>query len=91
MKQDSNWSYKDFNLAAYNNETKALQATLSPTDPDLSAFRSKGGKLLMYHGWSDSALSPCADFCCCCPSTFSPLPTSRSMAVSWPSPSAFRS
>ena len=27
-------------------------------DPDLSAFRAKGGKLLMYHGWSDSALSP---------------------------------
>jgi len=35
-----------------------LQATLSPTNPDLSAFRSHGGKLLMFHGWSDSALSP---------------------------------
>jgi pimeloyl-ACP methyl ester carboxylesterase len=58
VKQDANWNYKDFNLAAYHNETKALQATLSPTDPDLSAFRSKGGKLLIYHGWSDSALSP---------------------------------
>ncbi len=58
VKQDPEWSYKDFDLAAYHNETKALQATLSPTDPDLSAFRSRGGKLLMYHGWSDSALSP---------------------------------
>jgi feruloyl esterase len=36
----------------------ALQATMSPTNPDLSAFRGHGGKLLMYHGWSDSALSP---------------------------------
>jgi pimeloyl-ACP methyl ester carboxylesterase len=58
VKQDPKWSYRDFNLATFTNETKALQATLSPTDPDLSAFRKKGGKLLMYHGWSDSALSP---------------------------------
>lgn len=58
VKQDPNWSYKDFNLATFTNETKALQATISPSDPDLSAFRAKGGKLLIYHGWSDSALSP---------------------------------
>jgi hypothetical protein len=58
VKQDPKWSYQNFNLATFTDETKALQATLSPTDPDLSAFRGKGGKLLMYHGWSDSALSP---------------------------------
>ncbi len=33
VKQDASWSYKDFNLTTYTNETKALQATLSPTDP----------------------------------------------------------
>jgi feruloyl esterase len=27
-------------------------------DPDLSAFRNRGGKLIMYHGWSDAAFSP---------------------------------
>jgi feruloyl esterase len=58
VKQDPNWSYKDFNLATFTEETKALQATLSPTNADLSAFRGNGGKLLIYHGWSDSALSP---------------------------------
>jgi feruloyl esterase len=58
VEQDPNWSYKNFNLAKYHEDTKALQATLSPTDPDLSAFRSRGGKLLIYHGWSDAALSP---------------------------------
>jgi hypothetical protein len=58
VKQDADWSYKNFNLSTFTEETKALQATLSPTDPDLSAFRARGGKLLMYHGWSDSALSP---------------------------------
>ena len=25
--------------------------------PDLSAFKARGGKLLMYHGWNDTAIS----------------------------------
>ena len=28
------------------------------TNPDLSAFRERGGKLIVYHGWSDPALTP---------------------------------
>jgi hypothetical protein len=31
---------------------------LNATDPDLSAFRTRGGKLLMYFGWADTALPP---------------------------------
>jgi feruloyl esterase len=31
---------------------------LNATDPDLSAFRGRGGKLLMYFGWADTALAP---------------------------------
>jgi feruloyl esterase len=58
VKQDPAWSYTNFDLATFTEETKALQATISPMDPNLSAFRTRGGKLLMYHGWSDSALSP---------------------------------
>lgn len=58
VKNDANWSYKDFNLAQYDKDAAVMQATISPSDPDLSAFRARGGKLLWYHGWSDSALSP---------------------------------
>ncbi len=28
------------------------------TNPDLSKFQRRGGKLIMYHGWSDPALTP---------------------------------
>ncbi|HEX6472620.1 MAG TPA: tannase/feruloyl esterase family alpha/beta hydrolase [Streptosporangiaceae bacterium] len=28
------------------------------TDPDLSAFRARGGKLILWHGWADPAISP---------------------------------
>src|SRR4029453_1197424 len=34
------------------------QGTLSSISPDLSAFTRRGGKLLMYHGWSDPAIAP---------------------------------
>lgn len=31
---------------------------LDATDPDLRAFRARGGKLLHYHGWTDGAIPP---------------------------------
>ena len=27
-------------------------------DPDLSAFKARGGKLIQYHGWNDPAIAP---------------------------------
>lgn len=35
-------------------DTKA--ARLNATDPDLRPFESKGGKLILYHGWSDAGI-----------------------------------
>jgi feruloyl esterase len=58
VKQDPTWNHTQLNLATLTKDMEAVQATVSPTNPDLSAFRKSGGKLLMYHGWSDSALSP---------------------------------
>lgn len=33
-----------------------LARFLNATDPDLSAFQKRGGKLILYHGWSDAAI-----------------------------------
>jgi feruloyl esterase len=33
-------------------------AALDSTDPDLSRFAARGGKLILYHGWNDPAISP---------------------------------
>ena len=32
-------------------------AIVNAVNPDLSAFKARGGKLLMYHGWNDTAIS----------------------------------
>jgi feruloyl esterase len=34
------------------------RALLNATDPNLGPFRARGGKLLMYFGWADTALPP---------------------------------
>ena len=35
-----------------------LHQVIDATDPDLSAFRRRGGKLIMYFGWADPQLNP---------------------------------
>jgi hypothetical protein len=35
-----------------------ISALLNATDPDLGAFRKRGGKILMYFGWADAGLNP---------------------------------
>jgi hypothetical protein len=55
----SDWDYKTFkvdgDLKATNERT--AQA-LNATDADLKPFKARGGKLVLYHGWSDPALTP---------------------------------
>jgi feruloyl esterase len=36
---------------------RVMTEILSPLDPDLRPYMGRGGKLIMYHGWSDPAIS----------------------------------
>jgi len=57
------WDWKTFDFAdpaAYEAFRKAetkFAPILNATDPNLSAFRQRGGKLLQYHGWNDQLIS----------------------------------
>ena len=56
---DPHWNYKTFNVddglkMAVEKTAHALDAT----NPDLKPFSSRGGKLILYHGWNDQAISP---------------------------------
>ena len=37
---------------------KARSELLNTSDPDLTSFKQRGGKIIHYHGWSDAALTP---------------------------------
>jgi len=54
---DSAWSYVGYDLARAGRDGAKVDAVISAVNPDLSAFRARGGKLLLVHGWSDPAIS----------------------------------
>lgn len=57
---DPNWRYEGFSFDGYRDRVAVIESVLSAKDPNLDEFRQAGGKLLLYHGWSDSALSALA-------------------------------
>jgi feruloyl esterase len=58
--KDPNWNWRTFDFDRDLNLLEGLAATdpIDAVDPDLKAFASHGGKLLLYHGWSDALISP---------------------------------
>lgn len=54
---DSTWDYRRYNLANARRDTRAAARILDATNPKLTAFKARGGKLLLWHGWSDPALN----------------------------------
>ena len=52
---DPQWSYVDYDYDNLEKDSRRVRETLNATNPDLSAFRNRGGKLIVYSGWSDSA------------------------------------
>jgi hypothetical protein len=44
--------------ASLQQAIKKTAGDLDSTNPDLSDLRARGGKLIMYHGWNDAAISP---------------------------------
>jgi feruloyl esterase len=54
----ADWNYKDADLgeAVKAADTK-MAKILNATEADLAAFKARGGKLILYHGWDDPAIS----------------------------------
>jgi len=54
---DGTFDWRTFNVERDAAKLQPFMDTFSPTNPDLSALRRRGGKLILYHGWADPAIS----------------------------------
>jgi feruloyl esterase len=52
------WDPASFSVDDVAVADRKLARYLDAGNPELSAFRKRGGKLLMYHGWHDAGVSP---------------------------------
>ena len=59
--EDPDWDWRTLDFEGDVRLTDdRLAAVLNATDPDLTPFQTRGGKLVMFHGWSDPAIPPLA-------------------------------
>jgi feruloyl esterase len=55
---DANWDWRSFDLDRDLKVVDEKVGFINAVSSDLEAFKSRGGKLLLYHGWNDTAISP---------------------------------
>jgi feruloyl esterase len=57
--ENPRWDFRTFD---YDKDVPFADAKLGKMldafDPDLTSFERRGGKLILYHGWSDPSISP---------------------------------
>ena len=57
-KPDPNYDFKSFNLETGLPRLRAISDILDAKNADLTRFKTRGGKIVMYYGWADTALNP---------------------------------
>jgi feruloyl esterase len=56
--EKADWDYKTFTVdAGLKAANEKTAQALNATDADLKPFKDHGGKLILYHGWNDPAIS----------------------------------
>jgi feruloyl esterase len=57
-RQDANWDPMTFDLETDLALALKNAGPIEAGNPDLAAFKARGGKLLLYHGWADPGPAP---------------------------------
>jgi len=62
LNQNPQWDYSGLTPASYeqywDQSVEEFSAVLATDNPDLAAFRDRGGKIVLWHGWSDQLIYP---------------------------------
>jgi len=62
LNQNPQWDYMSLTPALYeqywDQSVEEFSGVLATDNPDLAAFRDHGGKLILWHGWSDQLIYP---------------------------------
>jgi feruloyl esterase len=56
--QDPNWDWRTFDPDRDTALADQKMGFINAIQPDLKAFKARGGKLLLYHGWNDALIAP---------------------------------
>ena len=54
---DPDWSYASYEFKDFAEKAARVARTLNADNPDLSAFRTRGGKLIIDNSWMDGSMS----------------------------------
>jgi tannase/feruloyl esterase len=54
---DPAWDYTRYEFSNFKKDTALAATVLNATSTNLDAFKGRGGKLILWHGWSDPALT----------------------------------
>ncbi len=54
---DPNWDYSKYDFKNFEKETHYAASFLDATQTDYSGLKQRRGKMILYHGWNDPALS----------------------------------
>lgn len=52
------WTPMDFDFESDPARMSVSSAAYNGDDPDISAFRAAGGKMIVFHGWADAIVTP---------------------------------
>ena len=56
--EDPNWDWHSFDLDRDVALMRDKAGFMDAVNPDMNAFKARGGKLLLYHGWNDQLIPP---------------------------------
>jgi len=54
---DTSWDYRTADFTDFLDKSRFASSFLDATSTDYSSFKELGGKMIIYHGWNDPALS----------------------------------